>query len=238
MKTHIATLLLLMLLSTITQINVKAKGLSFHPIEHASFIIKHNQLTIYVDPVGDIENYKSFPKPDIILITHIHGDHFNKDLIEGIKSEKTTIIGNEKSIETLGYGKKMQNGDTTESEGIMIEAIPMYNTTPERMNYHPRGDGNGYVLTLDNERVYISGDTEDITEMRALKNIDHAFLCMNLPYTMNVEQAASAVLEFKPKYAYPYHYRERNGKADINKFKDLVVAGSNTKVVFLKWYNE
>lgn len=238
MKTHIATLLLIMLLCTIAHINVKAKGLSFHPIEHASFIIEHNNLTIYVDPVGDIDKYKIFSKPDIILITHTHGDHFNKDLIEAIKSEKTTIVGNEKSIETLGYGKKMLNNEIAELGNIIIEAIPMYNTTPERINFHQRGDGNGYVLTIDNERVYISGDTEDIMEMRALENIDHAFLCMNLPYTMTVGQAASATLEFKPKYAYPYHYRERNGKADINKFKDLVEAGGNTKVTFLKWYNE
>ena len=112
----------------------------------------------------------------------------------------------------------------------------MYNTTPDRLQYHEKGRGNGYVVTLDDKRIYISGDTEDIPEMRKLKNIDYAFVCMNLPYTMTVEQAASAVSEFKPKVVFPYHYRGKEGMSDIEKFKKMVSADSDIEVRFLDWY--
>jgi L-ascorbate metabolism protein UlaG (beta-lactamase superfamily) len=112
----------------------------------------------------------------------------------------------------------------------------MYNTTSDRLNFHPKSVGNGYVVTLNNERVYISGDTEDIPEMRSLKNIDYAFICINVPYTMTPEQAASAVLEFKPKHVYPYHYRQKDGFSNIGKFRELVSVNPNIEVIFLKWY--
>ena len=112
----------------------------------------------------------------------------------------------------------------------------MYNSTAERSQFHPKGAGNGYVITIDNERIYVAGDTEDIPEMLSLKNIDYAFICMNLPYTMTVEQAASAVLKFQPKTVFPYHYRQKEGFNDIETFKKLVSVNKKIKVEFLKWY--
>jgi L-ascorbate metabolism protein UlaG (beta-lactamase superfamily) len=129
------------------------------------------------------------------------------------------------------------NGEHEKILGISIEAVPMYNLPETADSRHPKGRGNGYVLTLDNKRIYISGDTEDIPEMRALENIDVAFVCMNLPYTMDINQAASAVLEFKPKIVYPYHYRGQGGLADVNSFRALVKGENSSIDVRLKnWY--
>jgi L-ascorbate metabolism protein UlaG (beta-lactamase superfamily) len=126
----------------------------------------------------------------------------------------------------------LTNGQTGELLGVKIEAIPMYNLTTERLKFHDKGRGNGYVATLGAKRIYLSGDTEDIPEMRALKNIDVAFVCMNLPYTMTVEQAAQAVRAFKPRIVYPYHYRG----SDINKFKELVGTDAGVDVRLREWY--
>ena len=131
----------------------------------------------------------------------------------------------------------LNNGDKKERYGITVEAIPMYNLREEASKFHEKGRGNGYVLNIDNQRLYFSGDTEDISEMRALKNIDKAFICMNLPYTMTPESAADAVLEFKPKQVYPYHYRGRPDVSDVTQFKELVNAeNSNIEVIQLDWY--
>ncbi len=207
------------------------------PIHHATLMLKYIDLNILVDPSGDWNDFQSLPRPDLILITHTHGDHLNPELVGKLKSETTSIIGSKAAINQLGYGIVMENEETLTSKSVKIEAIPAYNTTEERKQKHERGVGNGYVLTLGKERVYISGDTEDIREMRNLTNIDHAFVCMNLPFTMTPEQAASAVLEFKPKKVYPYHYSQKNGFSDIEKFKSLVAENNNIEVVFLKWYN-
>ncbi len=239
MKNIIALIVLFSLLSTV--LNAKTKqGVKFYPVEHASFVIQDNDITIYVDPVGALEKYSTFKKPDIILLTHEHGDHFNKDLIIQLMTEKTEIIGSGSVIEKLNIGKSLKNNESLNILNIKIEAIPMYNTTPERLKYHKKGNGNGYVLTLKNQRIYISGDTEDIPEMRALKNIDHAFICMNLPYTMTPEQAASAVLEMKPNNVYRYHYRTAGiDNADIlNRFKKIVSENSKIRIHNLDWYNE
>jgi len=131
------------------------------------------------------------------------------------------------------------NGDKTEQIGINIEAIPMYNLPETDDSKHVKGRGNGYVLTIGNKRVYISGDTEDIPEMRNLKNIDVAFVSMNLPYTMDINQAASAVLDFKPRVIYPYHYRGQDGLSDVEAFKKKVDAGNkNIEVRLRNWYPE
>jgi L-ascorbate metabolism protein UlaG (beta-lactamase superfamily) len=126
----------------------------------------------------------------------------------------------------------LTNGQTSELLGVKLEAIPMYNLTPDRLKFHSKGRGNGYVVTLGGKRIYLSGDTEDIPEMRALKNIDVAFICMNLPYTMTVEQAAQAVRAFKPRIVYPYHYRG----SDLNKFKELVGTDAGVDVRLRDWY--
>ena len=211
---------------------------TFHPISHASFIIQSGKFTIYVDPVGEIATYKDLDKPNILLITHTHHDHLDEKVVKFLQQKNTTILGPQSVIDQLGFGQVINNGEThiNDLNNVTIEAIPMYNTTKERLNFHKKGEGNGYIVTVNDKRIYISGDTEDIPEMRSLKNIDHAFICMNLPYTMTAEQAADAVLEFKPKNVYPYHYRTQDGMSDINKFKELVSENTEITVKSLKWY--
>lgn len=211
-------------------------GLKFTPIKHATFVIETKSATLYVDPVGNREAFQRFPPPDIILITDIHRDHLAPELVHALRHEKTTVIGPQAVVERLGQGEILRNGDTRSIKGVKIEAIPMYNTTPERLKYHMKGRGNGYVLTLSQKKIYISGDTEDIPEMRSLKGIDYAFVCMNLPYTMTVDQAASAVLEMRPKVVFPYHYRGRGGFSDLQTFKKLVSKDKEIKVKLLNWY--
>jgi len=162
--------------------------------------------------------------------------------LESLNLEGATIVGPKavtdkipstvcKTIVTIN------NNDSYKHNDISIKAIPMYNLREEALKFHPKGRGNGYVLSTEDERIYISGDTEDIPEMRSLKNINKAFVCMNLPYTMPVEPAVSAVLEFKPNTVYPYHYRGTDGLSDVNKFKQLVNEADNSiNVELLNWY--
>lgn len=203
------------------------------PIKHASFILQSGATTIYVDPVGEAAAFSGFAPPDLILITHIHKDHLDPQLLAILKQEQTQIIGPPTVIEQLGYGTILRNGETSKMPGLTIEAIAAYNTTAERLNFHPQARDNGYVLSKDGVRLYISGDTEDIPEMRALRNIDIALLCMNLPYTMTVEQAASAVNDFKPAQVIPYHYRNQGGMSDLDAFELLVTTSTVRK---LTWY--
>ena len=210
--------------------------INFIAINHASFIITFDSLTVYVDPVQDTSVYKTYPKPNIILVTDIHQDHFNPDVINSFKIDDPKIIAPKVVVDQLGYGNILNNGENIKINEVTIEAIPMYNLTEGRLAFHERGRGNGYVVTINNERIYISGDTEDIKEMRELKNIDYAFVCMNLPYTMTVEQAASATLEFKPKVIYPYHFRGKDGFSDIEKFNSLISVDKNIEIRLLNWY--
>jgi len=205
----------------------------YTPISHATFVLQTGATTIYVDPVGEASNFSAFPPPDLILVTHIHKDHLAPALIDSLRQEQTALIGPPTVIEQLSGGVVMNNGETRTVAGLKIEAIPAYNTTVERLNFHPQGRDNGYVIEKDGVRLYISGDTEDIPEMRALQNIDIAFVCMNLPFTMTVEQAASAVNEFKPQMVIPYHYRGKEGMSDLDRFEQLVKA---SKVERLPWY--
>jgi len=209
----------------------------FTPISHATFVIQAEGKTIFVDPVGDIETYATFSSPDIILITDIHGDHLSKNLVNALKTEETVVVVPRAVYDELNFGEILANGENDSYFNISIEAIPMYNLSEDRLKFHNKGRGNGYVVTIKEKRIYISGDTEDIVEMRTLNNIDFAFICMNLPYTMTVEQAASAVLEMKPKTVYPYHYRGGDGFSDIEKFKELVSEEDEIEVEFLEWYN-
>ncbi|PLX74193.1 MAG: MBL fold metallo-hydrolase [Desulfuromonas sp.] len=228
--------LYLFLLATLVAIpspSQSADVFKYTPITHATFVLQAGATTIYVDPVGDAAAFSGFPPPDLILITHIHKDHLAPELIGALRREGTALIGPATVIEQLPAGAVMNNGDNLEIAGLKIEAIPAYNTTPERLNFHPQGRDNGYVLEKEGVRLYISGDTEDIPEMRALKNIDIAFVCMNLPFTMTVEQAASAVNAFKPKTVIPYHYRGKEGMSDLDTFAQLV---STAAVERLKWY--
>ncbi len=215
-----------------------AKGdLEIVPIEHATFVMKWDKALIFVDPVGGADKFKDHGKPDLILVTDLHGDHLDPKTVAAVKGEKTMIVAPQACADKLGAGVSvLANGAKMKCGEVEIEAIPMYNLTPERKNNHTKGRGNGYVLTIGGKRIYISGDTEDIPEMRALKGIDAAFVCMNLPYTMDVDHAADAVLAFKPKVVYPYHYRGKEGMSDVAKFKSLVAKDKSIEVRLLKWY--
>jgi len=232
--TCVLVLVVSSLLPAVTQGTVAE--LNFIPIGHGSFVIQSSQGTIYIDPVGDEAAFGDFPAPDIILVTDIHGDHLAPDVIVSVSTENTVVIGPRAVIEQLESGEILANGKKKKIDKIQIEAIPMYNLTKERMKYHEKGRGNGYLVTIDEKRIYISGDTEDIPEMRALKDIDFAFVCMNLPYTMTVEQAASAVLEMKPKVAIPYHYRGQDGLSDVERFEEIVGINKEIEVWLLPWY--
>ena len=222
----------------------KNKNVIIHPISHGSLVIEYGKEMIYIDPVGKNEDFKGLGKPSLILITDIHGDHLNIETLEDISDSTQTLVIPNAVNDRLNNnikGKRiiLNNSDSKIVNGITIEAIPMYNLREEALKFHEKGRGNGYVLTLGKERIYISGDTEDIPEMRALKNIDKAFVCMNLPWTMTVENAADAVLEFKPKEVYPYHYRGTEGFSDIEKFKSLVNSKNKTiNVNLMDWYKE
>jgi L-ascorbate metabolism protein UlaG (beta-lactamase superfamily) len=219
----------------------KMGPLTIQPIQHASLILTVHGLTIYADP-SIADNYKGLTPPDIILITDIHGDHFDIKTIDAVKKESTILVVPQVVADKLSDADKahlivLKNGDQIEQSGISIRAIPMYNLPESPTAMHTKGRGNGYVLGIGGNLIYISGDTQGIPEMRSLKNIDIAFICMNLPYTMDVKEAADAVLEFKPKIVYPYHFRGNNGLSDINAFKSLVEAGNkNIEVRLRNWY--
>ena len=211
--------------------------LVIHPINHATFALAWNGKAVYVDPVGGAKRFQGLPAPDLVLITDIHGDHLDPATLSAIVKPSTVLIAPRAVYDKLPAALKQQttllaNGDAKSVLGLQIEALPMYNTTADRLRFHEKGRGNGYLVTFGGKRVYISGDTEDIPEMRALRNIDVAFLCMNLPYTMTVEQAANAVRAFNPKIVYPYHDRG----SDVQKFKELVGANDGIEVRLRDWY--
>lgn len=238
MKVHLIAFILIsqaLLTGAFAQSGAEQK-ITFTPIRHATMVIQAPGTTIYVDPVGDIRAFDKFSRPDMILITDIHGDHLSPTVVNSLKQKKTIIVGPKAVTDKLKYGETLKNGENRTFGKVNIEAVPMYNLTKERLKFHAKGRGNGYVITANKKRIYISGDTEDIKEMRALKNIDYAFVCMNLPYTMTVEQAASAVLDMKPKVVFPYHYKGKDGFSDIHKFKRLVNKNKAIEVRILDWY--
>ena len=215
--------------------------LTVHPVRHASFVMETPAGVVYGDPVGGAELYEGLPRPDLILLTHEHGDHYDVPTLEALVGEDTVLVTNPAVHGMLPEALKSKatmiaNGESTEALGMAIDAVPAYNLTEERLQFHPEGRDNGYVLDVDGTRVYVSGDTEAVPEMRALEDIDVAFVCMNLPYTMAVEQAAEGVLEFAPKLVYPYHYRDSDPEA----FATLVAEGRGgdaIEVVQGPWYS-
>ncbi|TBN42599.1 MBL fold metallo-hydrolase [Paracoccus subflavus] len=208
----------------------------FHPVDHASMVIETPGGVIYVDPVGGAEAYAGKPQPSLILITHEHGDHYDLPTLEALPP--VAIIANPAvhsmlPAEMQSRSTAMANGDEGETMGMRIEAVPAYNITPDRLQYHPQGRDNGYVLTIGGKRFYIAGDTEDTPEMRALEGIEVAFLPMNLPYTMTIEQAADAVAAFRPVTVFPYHHRD----SDVQEFAGLVEASdAGSLVILANWY--
>ncbi|UYN98611.1 MAG: MBL fold metallo-hydrolase [Devosia sp.] len=191
-------------------ISTSAGDLVIHPVDHASLVLEWNGGAIYVDPVGGAELYAGLPAPTAILITHGHGDHFDLPTLEAIAGSAPLITNQDvfgKLPETLkANATALANGDDGTITDVPIRAIAAHNTTEDRMNYHPVGVGNGYVLTFGDAQVYIAGDTEPTEDMLGLSGITVAFLPMNLPYTMTPEQAVEAINTFKPTIIYPYHY--------------------------------
>jgi L-ascorbate metabolism protein UlaG (beta-lactamase superfamily) len=218
-----------------------AGPLVIRPVRHATFVMQWNDKVIAVDPVGGDEAFAGLPKADLILVTDIHGDHLSAETIAVAGGDGAEILAPAAVAEILPAAERervtvLGNGESTAWQGITIEAVPMYNLDPERQAFHPKGRGNGYLLTFGTTRVYIAGDTEDIPEMRALENIDAAFMCMNLPYTMDVAAAADAVLEFQPRIVFPYHYRGKDGMSDLDEFTALVAKDPTIEVRVLAWY--
>jgi L-ascorbate metabolism protein UlaG (beta-lactamase superfamily) len=223
-----------------------AKGdLVIHPFHHASMLITWNGITILVDPAPPVSGdkpaditaeYRAVVTPDLILVTHEHGDHFNVPILEAVAGADTVLVTCQDVADKLpadlrAKTKVLANGDSLTVDDVPVTAVAAYNTTADRMKFHPQArHDSGYVLMLGDKRIYIAGDTEETPEMKALTGVDVAFLPMNLPYTMSIEQAAQAVKDFKPKIVYPYHY----AGSDVEAFKKLV--GNAADVRLLKWY--
>ena len=194
-------------------------------IKHASMEINYDGMEIQVDPVRDsalpITNYSDFPKAKIVLVTHEHKDHFDREAIACVRDQTTDIYLTDGCYRDYHNGVVLHNGDSiVYAPDILIKAVPAYNTTPGRERFHPKGRDNGYVLTLDGLRIYIAGDTEDIPEMEELKDIDVAFLPCNQPYTMTPEQLVKAANIIKPKVLFPYHYSQ----TDVSKLPSQLQA--------------
>ncbi|UJW84142.1 MBL fold metallo-hydrolase [Devosia sp. SL43] len=205
-----------------------------HPVDHASLLLGFGDQVIYVDPVGGAARYEGLPAPTAILVTHGHGDHFDLPTLESIAGS-APIFTSQEVFDKLPDGlkanaKAIANGGEDSLNGIAVKAIAAHNITEDRMNYHPVGVGNGYVLTLGDKLVYVAGDTEPTEDMLALTGIEVAFLPMNLPYTMTPEQAVEAINTFKPRIAYPYHY----GDSDLSVLETGV--GADTEVRLRNWY--
>ncbi|HEX4227116.1 MAG TPA: MBL fold metallo-hydrolase [Bryobacteraceae bacterium] len=215
-----------------------AGNLQITPIYHASVLLEWKGKAIYVDPVS-AGNYAGLPKAGLILITHTHSDHLDPKELAELKKDGTIIITPEAVAKMVTETEVLANGQSKRvnlgGASIEVQAIPMYNLTrgpKPGMFYHPKGLGNAYILTIGGKRIYFSGDTECTPEMKALKNIDVAFLCMNLPYTMTPAEAAECVRIFRPKIVYPYHYRGQNPQ----EFADALKGEKDIEVRLRNWY--
>ena len=221
----------------------KKGALTVQPVLHGTLVLEWNNQTIYIDPYDSAKVFEGLKTPNLILITDIHGDHLNQKTLDDLDTKNVKFIVPQAVADKISesYHDRLiilNNGEKTTKLDIIIEAIPMYNLPEDEGSKHTKGRGNGYILDFSGTKIYISGDTEDIQEMRDLKKIDIAFVCMNLPYTMDINQAADAVLDFKPKVVYPYHYRGKPDFSDIKSFKNLVNKGDANIIVNLRnWYH-
>ena len=213
------------------QFTTSAGPLKLTPIEHASLMIQAGGKVLYIDPAQG--KYDELPPADYILITDIHGDHMAPPLVERLSKPGTVILAPAAVAKTVTGATVIANGETKTIGPFQVEALPMYNLKPaaDGTLYHPKGRGNGYVVTYGGKRFYFSGDTEGTPEMKALRNIDVAFVCMNLPYTMSPEAAAEAVRAFHPAVVYPYHYSQ----SDLTVFAKAL-AGTGIDVRVREWY--
>jgi L-ascorbate metabolism protein UlaG (beta-lactamase superfamily) len=225
----INVLSLIMVLSAFAQkefqtdiIKTSAGDLKITFIGHGTLMFNFGGKIIHVDPYSTQADYNILPKADLILVTHEHRDHLDLKALNMVRTEKTVVVLTETCAKQLQGGLVMMNGDVKTVEGFKIEAVPAYNIVHKRdtgQPFHPRGVGNGYIITFGDKRVYVAGDTENVPEMKGQKNIDIAFLPMNLPYTMTPEMVAEAAKAFKPKILYPYHFGETDTSKVVNLLK-------------------
>jgi len=248
MKSTFSILLTLLAGFTLAQhpapdvIGTSKGSVTIQPLNHATLVFTFNGRTIYIDPQGGTKMFEGIATPDLILITDIHGDHFNLETLKAVDLSHAKLVVPQAVADKLPEDLKskavvVNNGQAITQLDIGILGIPMYNLPEAADAKHTKGRGNGYVLTCGNKKIYISGDTAGIPEMKSLKDIDVAFVCMNLPYTMDINEASEAVLAFQPKIVYPYHYRGQGGLADTETFKKLVNAKNPKIEVRLRnWY--
>jgi L-ascorbate metabolism protein UlaG (beta-lactamase superfamily) len=204
-------------------IKTPAGDLKITFIGHGTLMFSFQGRIIHVDPFGEMADYTKLPKADIILLTHDHRDHLDPKVLSTLRTEKTVTLLTQTCAKQIEGGIVMNNDDLKTIEGLKIEAVPAYNIVHKRdtgQPFHPKGIGNGYVITFGDKRVYVAGDTENIPQMKELKNIDIAFLPMNLPFTMTPEMVADAAKAFKPKILYPYHYSKTDPSNLLNLMKD------------------
>jgi len=198
-------------------------------IGHGTLMFSFGGKTIHIDPYSEVADYSKLPKADIIFITHEHRDHLDLKAISHIRAEKTIFIIPKICASQIEQGIVMNNGDSKDIYNLKIEAVPAYNIVHKRESgepFHPKGIGNGYIITFGDKRVYVAGDTEDIPEMNELKAIDIAFLPINLPYTITPEMMARAAKIIRPKILYPYHY----GETDLSKLVELMKDSNEIEV--------
>lgn len=192
------------------------KTVKFHALMHSCIRIQYDGKEIQIDPVSKLGNrsinYAAMPKADYIFVTHEHADHYDAAALKTLLADKTQLVTNKRCADMYGSGKVMANGDKLQLADVSVEAVPAYNSTAGREQFHPKGRDNGYILTIDGLRIYIAGDTEDIPEMAQIKDIDIAFLPCNQPYTMTPDQLVRAAKVIKPKVLFPYHY----GQTDLS----------------------
>ena len=204
-------------------VKTSAGDLKITFLGHGTLMFTFGGKVIHIDPFSRVADYSKLPQADMILLTHEHPDHLDLKALEFLRTEKTVLVLNEKCARQVKGGIIMRNGDVKTIEGLKIEAVPAYNLVhmrSEGVPFHPKGNGNGYVITFGDQRIYVAGDTENIPEMKNLKDIDYAFLPMNLPYTMTPEMATDAAKAFKPKVLYPYHYGETDPSKLVALMKD------------------
>jgi len=210
-------------------IKTSAGDLEIAFIGHGTLMLHFDGKVIHVDPFSQVADYEQLPKADIILLTHHHRDHLDPAALALVRARTTDVILTEKCSEKVSGGIVMSDGNSRTVQGIKIKAIPAYNLVHKRDSgefFHPRGEGNGYVITFGDTRVYIAGDTENTPEMKKLKEIDIAFLPMNLPYTMTPEMVADAALAFRPKILYPYHF----GETDTGRLVELMKGADDVEI--------
>jgi L-ascorbate metabolism protein UlaG (beta-lactamase superfamily) len=202
---------------------LNGKKLTITFLGHASVVLDYDNTIIYLDPISSECDFNFEPKADIILVTHSHDDHFDKKAINILKTEQTKIIANQEVIDLLDFGKALKNGQHTKIKDIEIKATSAYNTTIGRDCFHPKDRDNGYLICLDSFRIYFSGDTEIVNNIDELKNVDIAFLAVNQPYTMTIEQANHFIREISPRIFYPYHLTDTNIEELKEKLKDTSI---------------